>query len=477
MKKMILIASFAVMLAVIMSASENGVPTGRTSASQVLIPQGETPPDGGGEYTAQPMDEITEEQREQIKLEIRLNIERLEYGGKIAPASPEAVPLIWPVQKAASFAAFNVDAISNYVDHNAAFPNQLRDWNCGTRTYDVSNGYNHAGIDVFLWPYSWYTMDQQGAEIIAAAPGVIVSKSDGNPDRSCSLSGGQWNAVYIRHADNSIAWYGHMKNGSTTTKAVGESVAAGEKLGTVGSSGNSTGPHLHFELYNAAGQLQDPFQGTCNLMNATSWWVSQEPYRVPRLNGLTTGGAPPVFPACPNPETPNIKTVFAPGEQIFATAYFRDQLPNVTTTYSLVRPDGTIDQTWNQTIQQTFNASWWWWSRTIPANAPTGNWKLRAGYSGNTFDTPFVVAAPVATVSGRVTTPSGQNLRNAIVTLVDANNVRRTATTSSFGLYSFDNVAIGASYTITATTKRFRFTPQVRTISGNLSNVDFIGLE
>lgn len=463
-------------VAVLCAYAFTSFPAEKAAAASPVLAVDEIPPQGGGEFIA-PTDEMTDEQREQIKLEISLNIARLEAEGKLRPATTDAVPLIWPVRKAAGYPVFDVEGISNYVDHNAAVQNQLRDWNCGTRTYDLASGYNHAGIDIFLWPHSWYMMDQGGAEIVAAAPGVIVNKIDGNPDRSCAMGGGQWNAVYIRHADNSVAWYGHMKTGSTTTKSVGESVVAGEKIGIVGSSGNSTGPHLHFELYNANNQLQDPFAGTCNLMNANSWWVNQEPYRVPRLNGLTTGGAAPVQPACPAPEIPNIKTTFAPGEQIFTTAYYRDQLPNVTTQFSLVRPDGTVHQGWSQTIQQTHNAAWWWWSWTLPTNAPTGNWKLRAVYSGNTFETPFVVAAPVATISGRVTTPTGQNLRNAVVSLIDANNVRRTATTSSFGLYSFDNVTIGGSYTISAANKRYRFTPQIRTITGNLSNVDFVGQE
>lgn len=43
--------------------------------------------------------------------------------------------------------------ISNYVDTDSNFPNSLLDYNCGMRTYDRENGYNHAGIDYFTWPY------------------------------------------------------------------------------------------------------------------------------------------------------------------------------------------------------------------------------------------------------------------------------------------------------------------------------------
>ena len=66
-------------------------------------------------------------------------------------------------------------------------------------------------------------MDAALIEIVAVAPGVILHKQDGHPDRSCDAgTATPWNAVYVQHADGTVAWYGHMKNGSTTTKAVGQ---------------------------------------------------------------------------------------------------------------------------------------------------------------------------------------------------------------------------------------------------------------
>src|SRR5215510_13083944 len=104
-------------------------------------------------------------------------------------------------------------------------------------------------------------MDHDQVAAVAAADGIILAKDDGNYDRSCSLTGAAWNAVYVQHADGSVAWYGHLKNGSLTTKAPGALVVQGEFLGIVGSSGNSTGPHLHFEVYDAANHLIDPWGG------------------------------------------------------------------------------------------------------------------------------------------------------------------------------------------------------------------------
>ncbi len=81
------------------------------------------------------------------------------------------------------------------------------------------------------------------------------------------------------------------------------------------------------------------------------------------------------------------------------------------------------------------------------------------------------------TVSGSVTTPSGLGLRNAVVSIVDSLGVRRTTTTSTFGVYSLDGVVPGGSYSITVSSKRYRFAPRVMQIDGNLSNLNFAGLE
>jgi hypothetical protein len=76
-----------------------------------------------------------------------------------------------------------------------------------------------------------------------------------------------------------------------------------------------------------------------------------------------------------------------------------------------------------------------------------------------------------------VFTPSLQGVRNAVVTLIDELNVRRTATTSSFGVYSFTNVPLGQTYTLTVASKRYRFSPRILLVDGNMLNIDLIGLE
>jgi hypothetical protein len=83
-------------------------------------------------------------------------------------------------------------------------------------------------------------------------------------------------------------------------------------------------------------------------------------------------------------------------------------------------------------------------------------------------------STPAVSVSGRIMTPAGYGIRGALVTITDSNAVTRAAITGSFGHYRFDNLPAGATYTITASARRYSFTPQMLQINDNLTNVDFI---
>jgi hypothetical protein len=93
--------------------------------------------------------------------------------------------------------------------------------------------------------------------------------------------------------------------------------------------------------------------------------------------------------------------------------------------------------------------------------------------------TPSPSPTPIlsVSVSGRVTTPGGLGLRNAVVSLTNSLGLRQTATTSSFGIYSFQNITPGENYVIGVSSKRYRFAALSMTINDNMTNVDFVGLE
>lgn len=77
-------------------------------------------------------------------------------------------------------------------------------------------------------------------------------------------------------------------------------------------------------------------------------------------------------------------------------------------------------------------------------------------------------------VSGRVMTPDGRSLRNVAVRITDAAGTIRTATTSSFGYYKFEDVAAGGSYVISPVSKRYIFGSRLLSVTDALTGVDFV---
>jgi murein DD-endopeptidase MepM/ murein hydrolase activator NlpD len=356
--------------------------------------------DGGGTASLESAPCITESQRAAIISMLKANEVFLKDNTTLYNRQSSEITLFdWPIRQAIGFNDPGFYAITNYVDENKSYPNLLKDYNCGNRTYDLSSGYNHQGTDIYSFPFAWYKMNGNGVEVIAAAAGTIIGKTDGNYDKNCAMGSGQWNAIYIQHADGSVAWYGHMKSGSLTTKGLGATVTKGEFLGIVGSSGSSTAPHLHFEVYtsNAYTTLVDPWAGTCNALNGmTSWWASQQAYHVPTLNKIQTHGRAPNPYGCEADEKTNFKNVFLPKDTILFAFYFRDQEISTTLNATIYKPDNSVWTSWNRTFDAYYSSSYWYWSYTLPSNAPAGTWKFVGTYNGNTVTYNFIVS----TVSG-----------------------------------------------------------------------------
>ena len=80
-------------------------------------------------------------------------------------------------------------------------------------------------------------------------------------------------------------------------------------------------------------------------------------------------------------------------------------------------------------------------------------------------------------VSGRVMTPDGRGLRNAVVTITGPDGGSRNVTTGAFGNYTFDAVAPGKSYRISVSSRQFRFATRTVHATDSLTDVDFVGLE
>jgi murein DD-endopeptidase MepM/ murein hydrolase activator NlpD len=97
----------------------------------------------------------------------------------------------------------------------------------------------HAGVDL---------ASPSGTPIRAAGAGTVVL---------AGVEGGYGNAVLVDHGNGYLTHYGHM---SAIVVKVGQKVATGEQIGNEGSTGHSTGPHLHFEVHK--GTYKNPIEPT-----------------------------------------------------------------------------------------------------------------------------------------------------------------------------------------------------------------------
>ena len=342
---------------------------------------------------------VSDAYRSVIHLELKNTMMRLRSEG-ILPMSTDRGSIVqfdFPMRWSPGFDDYGFYGISNFVDQDPNYPGFLLDYECGARTYDTDAGYNHGGIDYFLWPFAWRLVDMDAVQAIAAAPGTIVGKTDGNQHFSCSFSSDNWNAVYVMHADGSVAWYGHLKMNSLTSKDIGETVVAGEYLGIIASSGNSTAPHLHFEVHDAQNNLIDPNAGVCNSLNDETWWSDQLPYYNPRVNKIQTHFAPPEFNTCPELETTNASDEFAPGEDVYFVVYLADQRNTDPLQLSITMPNGLPFDLWSFSQPQSYlSASYWYWSNTLPMNAMEGTWTFRCVFAGEIYLHQFEVSNDIS---------------------------------------------------------------------------------
>lgn len=115
-------------------------------------------------------------------------------------------------------------------------------WPVANRAGKISQYYRgvyHRGIDI---------ADRSLPNITAAAGGTVIFAGCGG---SCPRLGSTWGgsgygwAVQIDHGNGYTTWYAHLKNIYVRS---GQSVSRGQAIGQMGSTGRSTGPHLHFEV-------------------------------------------------------------------------------------------------------------------------------------------------------------------------------------------------------------------------------------
>jgi hypothetical protein len=131
---------------------------------------------------------------------------------------------------------------------------------------------------------------------------------------------------------------------------------------------------------------------------------------------------------------------------------------------------------------------------TVAANAPVGTYPVtfsstptaqsvssaQGALLATTYENGTILIGATSagvTIGGRVTTASGQGLRNATVTMTDEAGHRRMTTTGSFGIYTFGDVEAGRTYIMSVTSRRYRFAARPLNVTDTLTDVNFIGQE
>lgn len=95
----------------------------------------------------------------------------------------------------------------------------------------------------------WDIANSQGTPVYAAAAGTVRDiRTNSYPGDTTSgpLPGRTGNSVHLNHGDNYFSYYGHLYR---VLVSVGQTISAGQLVGLMGTTGNSTGPHLHFEIH------------------------------------------------------------------------------------------------------------------------------------------------------------------------------------------------------------------------------------
>ena len=96
-----------------------------------------------------------------------------------------------------------------------------------TSSFGSRGGRQHQGIDIGA---------PHGTSVVAADSGTVITSTYG---------GAYGNYIVISHGNGTTTLYAHL---STRSVSAGTNVSKGQHIGNVGSTGNSTGPHLHFEI-------------------------------------------------------------------------------------------------------------------------------------------------------------------------------------------------------------------------------------
>ncbi len=374
-----------------------------------------------------------------LRPEIQTNIARLRQEGRLhADANAKMtgeVKFDWPLKMTPEYQAIEgVNSyffISNFADLNHDINYRL-DWECNTAFFEdhyfggAKNYDGHNGADIVPYPFPWQMMDDESVDIIAAADGQVIHMYNGNTiDRNCEaphvfndepFNGGYYgNFIALLHDDMSITVYAHMKIGTMADLEVDDYVSAGQYLGKIGSSGNSSAPHLHFEFRPTEGsQYDEPWfdpEG-CNEDLTESRWIDQIPYYEPEVLRVSTHDVLPVFKTCAeyeagSNETVNFSNHFTTDQVLLISVAMRDFFVGDDLDVDIISSTGFVLVDQDYVAASNYYNEIFLFTQSL-AGYSTGTYKIRVTHQGKSYYHYFTVNCPSAlTLTGTHTGVKG----------------------------------------------------------------------
>lgn len=127
----------------------------------------------------------------------------------------------------------------------------------------TTSGGGYVGTYTFIWPTPYrvitgndYWSGHQALDMMCYLGDAIFASDSGVVVYAGAISGGYGNMVMIDHGNGYATLYAHLSSVNVTC---GQSISQGQVIGACGSTGNSTGPHLHFEIRLNGGMI-NPWQ-------------------------------------------------------------------------------------------------------------------------------------------------------------------------------------------------------------------------
>ena len=235
--------------------------------------------------------------------------------------------------------------LSDSHDHDPR-PGRTRDSRGGPLTYDGHQGldFSPAGADDFQ------QMDH-GAPVFAAAAGTVVMRGVADFDRhDVRVPTAPANFVVVDHGGGWRTEYYHFAT-DTVTVDVGDTVASGQLLGTMGSSGNSNGPHVHFGL-SKDGNAVDP------TVAADLYWRTPPLYPADAPRVLGGSGVSDSDPLAERFDVPRSRDVFGThyAGDVYAWVSFGPFRPGERLNFRWFSPDGRLQASGGFTADRLYAA-------------------------------------------------------------------------------------------------------------------------